>query len=186
MANTCMTTVTINGDQDELKCLAKIIDEAMNDPDPTRRGWLGHLLCDYEKEVSHRGEISYFEETDDQLFLDIETAWSPMMGPIKLIVERYAPNAEIIFTAEEPGSEIFVSNDPCVIGMYEVWGSECFPNMPDDYRGIGDLISEKELKPLLEQSLGHTGEMADLVAEMNELDDVSIHRYEQALVDEFC
>ena len=141
MPNWCFSRVQITGPENEIKVLndefekAFKIDQVENSWGKT---WLGNLVLHLKKdwqEIPCRGEICYYDHSEpDKISLDVETAWAPLLRPIILMVDEYAPNADIIYTAEEPGCCLFVSNDPEVAGRicieteeedledYELWG----------------------------------------------------------------
>lgn len=65
-----------------------------------------------------RGCVICLDISEDVITVSTETAWCPMLRMWQALVDRYLPDAEIIFTAEEPGFEVYVSNDLTIIGNY--------------------------------------------------------------------
>lgn len=122
MPNWCATYITIqNENEEELKRLEEELTNALkgNDSD-FGDNWLGNLLLylGYSLDevstgpISCRGSIDYIERFDDELLIDMQSAWTPHLLPIKLFTEKYAPESEILYTAEEPGFELYLTNDP--------------------------------------------------------------------------
>lgn len=96
--------------------------------------WLGNVVANsgiarWEKRgetyefvpfINCRGKIETFELRENVLTIITETAWSPMLQMWKMIVEKYLPDADIWFTAEEPSNGIYETNDPDIVGCYNI------------------------------------------------------------------
>ena len=137
MPNWCYTSIVINhNDNAKLEDLAdKIAEWSHKQFCDTgefgfRDGWLGNIVGnsgvgDPTKDDCPRcrGTLTsiYFE--NGQINMSTETAWAPMMQMWQMIVDKYLPDADIWYTAEEPGNCIYESNDPDVIGKYyvDIW-----------------------------------------------------------------
>jgi len=130
MPNWCSNTYafyTKDEDKRELQKLHKkllaILDvksETKNDFEP---GWLGkvasHHGLDWEK-IPCRGHIELIDEYDGECsFFKIytETAWCPTEELWEAVISQYE-GVSLVYTAEEPGCEIYVNTDAC--GTYLV------------------------------------------------------------------
>lgn len=143
MSNHCYTNITINHeDTNRLKTLYNLIEE-WTSKNYRENGfglsWLGNVVgnsgidsSDENKDFSVRcrGSIIYMDFNGDQIIIDTETAWVPMMKMWIKVLEKYLPDAELIYSAEEPGCGIFWTNDPCIIGKYLIdsWNNDIEPN----------------------------------------------------------
>ena len=45
-----------------------------------------------------------------------ETAWEPIPNPLQKMVEKFAPDSEILYYSETPNSNIYTTNDPNMVG----------------------------------------------------------------------
>ena len=184
MPNWCSTTYTLTGERKDIlkvwNTLDEIEEKAKIETD-FGSSWLGHIL-DYlgmpEKAILSgpircRGNISYRDiQTDDssgEITIETETAWSVMPVPFKMLVERVAPDVEIVYQAIEPGCEIYLTNDRTVEGTYllDVWDSDDLPpNLAEmDY----EFIDASDLKAELEKALGTEDELPKLIAKAGQL-----------------
>ena len=131
MPNWCSTRITINHENvDELKNLEALINECTR-TNYMENGfglkWLGNIVgnsgigtVDTKKstDLRCRGSLTYMELYDNQLTIDTETAWVPMLEMWVKLLEKYLPDAELIYMAEEPGCAIYCTNDPTLVGKY--------------------------------------------------------------------
>lgn len=175
MPNWCSTQFTISGDSKELNVLYQAFNDAQEKASiETSFGktWLGHLLSFLgmsEEQIINgpvrcRGDVSYLAMDGDTLMIDTETAWAPMVQPIVMMCEKYAPNADIKFVAMEPGCSIYESNDPDVAGKYllEIWGGE--EDMPENLvQACSDFQDREKLKEILEEALGYPKGITSLI-----------------------
>lgn len=94
--------------------------------------WLGNIVLnskigtvdtDKSTDLRCRGSLIDNEVVDDILYITTETAWEPMLKMWRKIVDKYIPEAEIIYTTEEPGMCLYATNDPNLEGLYyiDVW-----------------------------------------------------------------
>ena len=126
MPNWCNTSMTIEGPKTEIENIHQKIMEwtsrnyVKND---FGKNWLGNIVVGAGfsyKLLACRGAITYMDEeiTAQQDEPDIyyfqvqyESAWTDINGTWETILEKYAPNCEIYYVAEELGNEYFVTND---------------------------------------------------------------------------
>ena len=131
MPNWCYTNITISHhDETKVEDLYKKICEWSHKDfceNGFHDGWLGNIVGNsgiadpLGKDAPRcRGTLNsiYFE--GGQISLSTETAWAPMLKMWRMLLDKYLPDAELIFTAEEPGCGLFETNDPDVIGKYYI------------------------------------------------------------------
>ena len=106
MPNWCNTSMTIEGPKAEIG-----------------KNWLGNIVVGAGfsyKLLACRGLISFMDEEitarQDKpgiyyFQVQYESAWTNINGTWETILEKYAPNCEIYYVAEELGNEYFVTND---------------------------------------------------------------------------
>ena len=120
MPNWCFTTYKCVGDVKEILDLNNKLMELDNMKEPLLPNgfgnlWLGCLVKilggDAEK-VYCRGDITEFSynEEDDVLTIDTQTAWNEM-EEVRFFLKKVYPSLEIYYYEEEPGCEIYQTND---------------------------------------------------------------------------
>ena len=133
MPNWCNTNIYINYDDEKaLKNLYNKIKSwtSKNYADNGfGHGWLGNVVLgaeigtvdtNPETDISCRGDIEYIDCTNSQITICTETAWSPMLELWIKVIEKYLPDAELIYDACELGNELYATNDPCLVGKYNI------------------------------------------------------------------
>ena len=95
----------------------------------------------------------------EQLIINVECNWHPMLGVLRAIQEKYAPEAEFIFSGEEASCDILWTNDPTVMGTY--WFDIFDPD------GLGSVADENLHKDMDYLSLGE-GQAKTLLCEFLE------------------
>ena len=146
MPNWCYTNITINHESEtEVEKLEKFIDEWTSKdymPNGFDNKWLGNIVLgsgvgtvdtNIETDLRCRGTIIDYYRNGNQLVINTETAWTPMLQMWVKILEKYLPNAELIYNADECGFDINDTNDPDLVGKYIL-----------DYYGDGDIESDWE------------------------------------------
>lgn len=126
MPNWCNTSMTIEGPKTEIENIHQKIMEwtsrnyVEND---FGKNWLGNivvgagfsykllacrgLITSMDEEITARQDepgIYYFQ-------VQYESAWTDINGTWETILEKFAPNCDIYYVAEELGCEYFVTND---------------------------------------------------------------------------
>ena len=189
MANLCWTVITVQSGKDYLDKLQKEFDAAF-EKGSQELGVKTHLTkllehigykldgdClkkDGKQAPEHRGEIAYIERTsDEELMLDMESDWVPMLGCIVRFVDEFIPEDEvqIFYRAEEPGCGILWTNDPDYDGVY------CFnsdlDSLDKEYKCLktlenaGSYVDEATLKKCLKKFVGHDGSICRLISDAN-------------------
>ena len=199
MPNWCMTTMTIHPasetkpfSKEMLEKLETAIDTNYlgDDPWTFHESWLGNLLCATgmtPEEVTNggircRGRVAYCETSEEEIYLQVETAWCPQLGAVKKFLDHFGAEAEIIYSAEEPGTEVYYTNDP------DEEGSFIF----DDFN-VGSFydLSESDLREMLTEKCGKHDEIDNLPVKeliawaLNNYDDLSIHQFENLPIEEW-
>ena len=199
MPNWCFSNVEIIGTEDDIDRLEKEFGEALSrDRIKTDFGpsWMGNLLLHIgmskdeviSGDTRCRGTVTAFEgDMKHRIVLDTETAWVPMMQCIDKFVRHYTDDAAIFYCAEEPGCDVFWSNDEEYIGHVYI---DYYPDtdFPADLEKAIDAVQygpKEAVQEMLEKYLGHTGtfealanELDDRVRDINEDLFVSCHVYD--------
>ena len=187
MPNWCYTSITINHENEtELQKLSNLIDE-WTSKDYMKNGfgnnWLGNIVLgsgvgtvdtNKETDLRCRGTIIHSMVTDNQLIIDTETAWSPMLQMWVKILEKYLPDAELIYNADECGDGVNDTNDPALAGKYIL-----------DYYGDEDIESdweadEETVREVLQKLLDTTETDVEKLIQMVYEDDydISVRKWE--------
>ena len=180
MANWAYTTYKIVGDIKEIHDLNNKLMKLDNMKEPLVPNgfgnlWLGCLVKilggDVEK-VYCRGDITEFSynEEDDVLTIDTQTAWAEM-EEVRHFIENVYPGLKIYYYEEEPGMEIYQTNDKhghffperFILDDFEGDGPEYY-NDTDSLLTAASEIFGKELKT-----------MADLNEIVENSDGYSLH-----------
>ena len=199
MPNWCSTDIIIsNSDSNVLKNLESEFDKALHwnkIPNGFGEAWLGNILnyLGYTEEeivqekMRCRGEVTWMKmRNDGKLYINTDTAWIPMLQPFLKMIEKYAPDSELTYYAEELGCEIICTNDYEMVGKIHVCIYD--DNIPDEldwlYNANEDPMNKTEFLEAVKSSIGWDiplSEVADKIEE--ELPDVSWHEWEFAEID---
>ena len=209
MPNWCYTSIQIyHNDKDKLKAFFDKVEEwrkkpfKANDYDKYSLGWLGNVVGnsglakwgkrkdgieDFIPNISCRGSLQSFELFDSNININTETAWGPMLEMWKLLCEKYLPGADIYYTAEESGNELYQTNDPDVIGKYYIDIVDTQPDEFEDVEGEYEASLEETVKLL--QRIHKTKETdIDKLIKKHEMSDesewLSIHEWQTVETDE--
>lgn len=194
MPNWCYTNITINHENEtEVEKLEKLIDEWTSKnymPNGFDNKWLGNVVLgsgvgtvdtDNATDLRCRGSIVDYYRSGNELIISTETAWVPMLKMWVKVLEKYLPDAELIYNAEECGCDISHTNDQTLVGKYIL-----------DYYGDGDFESDWEADEdtvikTLQKMLDTTETDVNKLIEMayNEDLDISIHEWEYADVSDW-
>ena len=118
MPNWCSTAYVIDGDAKEVKQLYELMKGLEERKTPSVENgfgttWLGCLVDALGKDwndVRCRGSWNGLEMDGDVLKFSTETAWAPCSETFDLVREAF-PNLRYYFQAEEPGMEVYETND---------------------------------------------------------------------------
>ena len=169
MPNWSFNTYKCVGDIKEILDLNNKLMELDNMKEPLEPNgfgnlWLGCLVKilggDAEK-VYCRGDITEFSynEEDDVLTIDTQTAWNEM-EEVRFFLKKVYPSLEIYYYEEEPGCEIYQTNDR---------HGRFFPQrfILDDLDGEGPEYYE-DIDSLLEAASEAMNLKLDSMADLNE------------------
>lgn len=192
MPNWCANSLEIVGDKDEIKKFASLIEE-WTSKNYIENGfgpkWLENIVgnsgladpCDgsyacrgelYEADVFERGDKA-------ELTLYYDTAWCPATRFVQDLCEKHLPSGyEILYTAEEGGCGIYVTNRDDLMDTY------CL----DSYGDIeGDFsISAEALKTLIKEQLKYKRNfsLASLIKRAQKKLEVCINKWEYVPIEE--
>ena len=201
MPNWCYTKIVFKGKPDVVKALYDFVsdDEANNalkiSTDFGVR-WLGCYLerAGYDWESYRcRGTLEHISDlTDNEFFIETETAWVPMLSMWQAIIDKIAPGIETIYNAEEPGCEIFWTNDPEIYGSYwvDVYDADHLQSNVKNVFGESNDYTESDLRKALLEIFPDekTLSMEELICKLNNEYDVNegmaIHEWFYVPVDE--
>ena len=156
MPNWCSTAYAIEGNANEIQDLYKLMKkledmEVPSVPNGFGTSWLGCLVdalgADWQS-VRCRGSWSCLELEEDVLKFSTETAWCPCNEVLDLVREKF-PSLRYYYMTEEPGMEIYETNDDA--GIYfpdryyldvctpeEEYYNEYFTELQDVFRWLED------------------------------------------------
>ena len=196
MPNWCYTTITINHeDENKLKELENKIDE-LTSYNYTDNGfglkWLGNIVGNSgigtinensETDLRCRGSITYIENFGEQIIIDTETAWTPMLRMWVKLLEKYLPDAELIYSAQECGCEIYSTNDPDMVGKYiiDIWDYDEI-GMESEWDATESSVVEF-LQDLLKTENNHIDELLKMFEESDLTEHMTVHKWDYDEVD---
>lgn len=126
------------------------------------------------------------EMLENQLFIDTETAWGPIVKVWVKLLEKYLPDAELIYRAEEQGCEIYLTNDPALEDRYwiDIWGDDKATKnfVSDDIASKEDVV--KTLQKLFKTNEDDFDTLMKKWSKSNYTDSLQIHQWEFVEIDE--
>ena len=178
MANWASTSYRIEGSKNELKRVFNVIDDFMTDKrKPVRENaskeWEGNIVrvlgaTDEQMENNYlRGFIQEYKMDGDTICVEAEEAWGTT--DFRHVLAQLIPELTIYYIVEEPGCEIYATNDSegkyfidrfyvdaCINGNYE---SDYFETEEQAMKYVASLlgkgnISMKEVKEWTEKQEG--------------------------------
>lgn len=191
MPNWCGTTIKIEAESSAIEQLMHKFETAMREnPGATEFGdnWLGNLLLHIgytkkdietvDKAPSCRGMITWIERISPTvLVVDTVTAYEPMVRCIKEFVDAFVDNAVITYAGEEPGCNIYETNDPETADTVYVHLTERrnitkdLKNLLLDIEGMKREVAEQRLS----EYLGQTGSLEEFETILKERYKTRIH-----------
>ena len=189
MPNWCSTNITIHSDKEnELKNLYEKI-KLWTSKDYMENGfghtWLGNIVLgaeigtvdtDVKTDVRCRGNIVYMDYQDGQIVIDTETAWVPMLDIWRKVLEKFLPDAQLFYVADEPGCELHCSNDAYYNNLYYVDAFD-FEEDVSQYDASPDYVI-KLLQRLLKSKETNIDTLLSLFYESDYADNINIHKWE--------
>lgn len=212
MPNWCSNNITIcHNDNEKLKALYENIKKWSkktyhdNGFDYPKCGsyWLGNIVGnaglsewnnernDFVPNIRCRGSLNDLSYEDGHIHIRTETAWEPMLLMWDKLREKYLPDAEIWFNAEESGCGLYATNDPDIIGTFyvDVWEPpEEFADEESMYEVDADCVVQF-LQKVLKTEESDIKKLLEMSDEMFDSGDVeqwySIHMWESAEITDF-
>ena len=199
MPNWCITYITINHENEQkLKEFEEKLNSLMSKDyieNSFGKTWLGNLVGNSgigtidENKVSDlkcRGEITYMENLGNQLVIYTETAWVPMLKLWQKLLEKYLPDGELTYSAEECGCGIYCTNDPAMLDCYlvDIWEDV---GIEGEYYCPGE--TEESVIEMLQKLLGSDEEEINVLLEKFEnseyTDKMLIRKWEYVDINEW-
>jgi len=201
MTNWCYTSVNITAPKAQIQALDSFLDDAA--ASGKRRNdfgemWLGHILerLGYDEQSIRegkkvcrcRGAIKYVDVCEENISLAISSAWGPQIGPVLLASRCFAPDAEITYSAEEPSTGLFMTNDPDLKDavMVDSYIGEQPDDYPEEFRDVHEPLKMDFVMEVLKKDLGHSGTFDKLAWEfMEKYECVSLNAFETVELEDF-
>lgn len=122
MANWATTSYRVEGSQNDLQELyglirAFCIGERTVMTDKSSKDWEGNVVLALGEEIGKnyvRGFIQYYELHENVLYIEAEEAWNAT--DFRHIIEKHYEEMKVYYIVEEPGCEVYATNDEN--GMY--------------------------------------------------------------------
>lgn len=182
MPNWCYTNIKIyHKDKEKLDDLLKKIykwEITPALPNVNWDHWLGNIVLNAEigtvdegkpTDLRCRGSLVYAEVEDGYLIVETETAWVPFMTMWQKLVDKYLPDAEISYWAEECGCGVFWTNNPDYAKEYRIdSGGEVIDKLGDSI--FDDFSYDGAVKLLQEILETDESDLDRLTEEINEGD----------------
>ena len=151
MANTCWNSVSITcPTQKRAEKIARLLRFLTTPRTKEEQKWYTSAIAmkrafgleNPHEVLSIRGNIcpDDMEVTDGTISFSTDSAWSPegCMTPLMLLKKAYFDDCEICFSSEEPGCDIYVTNDPDLANKYSI-------DQWEEIEGVGWLDTTYEL-----------------------------------------
>lgn len=197
MPNWCYTNITIDCDDEvRLKEFEEKLNGWMNHnykDNGFGLTWLGNLVGNSgirtvdeckDTDLCCRGSIIYTENFGTQLLIDTETAWTPMLQLFEKLLEKYLPEAELIYSAEEPGGGILHTNDPDLSEKYYVDVMDLEVDLETRY-DYSDMELAQALEELFKTKFNNLNEALDAFNKSSLAEDIRILKWKYASTDEW-
>ena len=205
MPNWCYTNIDItHTDKNKLKEFYDRI-EAWTSKDYSENGfgtnWLGNVIgnsgvAEYNNEkggfitsdgknLSCRGSVLFLGYNEDGIIrMSQEDAWSPNLKLWKMVLDKYLPDATLIYTAEEPGCGIYETNNQDYEDKYII---DIYGDLPDDMNWESMYEASEETVIQFCQDALKTDEtdITKLLEMVSDLDWVGINKWEHFDVEDY-
>lgn len=206
MPNWCYTSINIKGkDVEEEKTLYSNLEKWTNEEylkSDFGTSWLGNVVersgiakwsekeKDFVPSIRCRGYVCDLDYNSG-ITVTTETAWGPMMEMWNEICKKHLPSGyELYYSANEPGCEVYITNESEYIGKYYVnnWHFYEDHDFSDEEIKIlesfesCDNYSEDDVVDILKRLLSsESTEVEDLLEEFNQskfTDTMSINKWD--------
>ena len=192
MSNYCATYIRIVGLYKEMKLLYTVLDWAK---EKVPNGWIGeigNLLgvvdvidgCAYRRgtkeSVSCRSHIEQVNFDETEVGISVGDAWAPQLAVYVMLQEKFAPHCKLLYVAEEPGCDLYATNDPDYIDKLIVDVED-----GESLWYVDEEEAKKYLQDLLQSKSDSMEELADLAYD-DDTHYISIHKFDEVDVADFC
>lgn len=136
-----------------------------------------------------RESIYHAEIDKNAVNVYTESKWTPCPKAWRDIARTFDEGVEVFYEAEEPGCEIFASNDPYFVGkyVYDFW------NASEELEACGydetGTVDEEQLVKILQAVLHtktkHLETLMILMGDKGFADDFSLHQIEYCSIDDW-
>jgi hypothetical protein len=200
MPNWCATTITICNENKEENNVFYHLMKEWTSRNYMSNGfghkWLGNIVLgskigtvdtNPETDLSCRGSVCHWEYDGNNTFVfETDTAWTPMLKMWSKLIDKYMPDAEMIFAAEECGMCIYDTNDPTLAGMYivEVWDE--IPIETDDRFEVTKSELKEFLMELFDDKESSFKELMKKFDDSDFRDAMSINKWEYVDIEVYC
>ena len=194
MPNWCYSNITISHyDEDRVKelhdNLVKWLNISMENNGFDNGGknpcWLGNIVLNSginTDGIRYRGSVIQIDLDGNEIKIQTETAWGPMMKMWQRIANNYIPSATIIYTAEEDNMGIFYTNDEAYRNLYLIDPYGC-NDIESDWEASESLVIEI-LQEKLNTDIGDITKLLEMFEDDDLSDEMSIHKWEFVPIDE--
>mgnify|MGYP002524037035 CR=1 FL=1 len=109
MANLCSTIYKCVGDEKELSELYNLIKKSCESGNISIYSILKEMGFDHDN-LGCRGDIIYYDFSDNILTIDQSTAWCEQED-FRICIESKYPDVKVFYEEEEPGCDVYYTND---------------------------------------------------------------------------
>ena len=186
MPNWCYTDITIKckSEKKAADLYNNIVDWTSHEYCKSDFGkdWLGNVVGNSKIDVMEdgedfsikcRGDIAFKELLHDEIHIQTETAWVPMLKMWEMICNKFLGVGEwmLFYLAEEPGCGIYDTNYPEFEGTYHLFMQDV-PETKELYSLLdtysNNELADKDVIPALQKYLKTSGKDPDkLIAMLN-------------------
>ena len=188
MANWCMTKIIIKHDnENKLKQLEEFINEwASKNYMENDFGieWLGNIVGNSgigtvdenpETDLKCRGSLISMEYDENQLFIDTETAGEPIVKMWNKLLEKYLPDAELIYLAMEHDNEIYSTNDLSLKNHYII--DSCVSINTKSHMRASEKIVRETLQKVLDTTETDIAKLIKLLNDSEFSNELFVHKW---------
>lgn len=187
MANICINYIYINSDDKEN--MQKLYD--FLERNDGNRGALSGFCeaAGLDKENYYlRANVCDLEynEADDQMYVQVESSWSPALKLIRDIAQKFVPDCDVIYSSEECGNGIYYTNDPVYLGKYyiDVWNEDVLPIKIESLFDAEPSSVADYLQKLLKTDVSDIDTLLTMLYKSDFDDGISINAWCEKSIDE--
>lgn len=192
MANICTNQYKfIFGDEEKAKKFFDFIGDGSSDCSDNSVYNLG--IAAKIENAEHRDIREWIDDKDisgSSVRVNTQSKWTPCPNAWRDIARTFDEDVEVFYEAEEPGCEIFDSNDPGLVGkyVYDFW------DMPEgsiaSYCCDAGVADEQQMMEILQDALSTKIQdletLLSLIDSKGLSDNISVHRIEYLSIDDWA